>query len=78
MQGMVPMSSIRKFTAPADRDFDTSVMAIHERHVLGWPNLHMYMEKYFKPTKDFESFVYGTMVMQAYAVRTGIEALRRN
>jgi len=36
------------------------------------------MNKYFKPTKDFESFVYGTMVMQAYAVRTGIEALRRN
>jgi beta-mannosidase len=38
----------------------------------------MYMDKYFKPTKDFESFVYGTMVMQAYAVRVGIEALRRS
>jgi len=33
MQGMLPMSSIRKFTSPSDRDFDTNVMAIHERHV---------------------------------------------
>ena len=36
------------------------------------------METYFKPTTSFANFVYGTMVMQAYAVQTGIEALRRN
>jgi beta-galactosidase/beta-glucuronidase len=48
------------------------VMNIHERHIAGWPNLHKYMENYFKPTKDFESFVYGTMVMQAYAVEIAI------
>jgi beta-mannosidase len=36
------------------------------------------MDTYYKPTIDFENLVYGTMVMQAYAVTTGIEALRRN
>jgi len=36
------------------------------------------MNDYFKPTKDFETFVYGTMVMQAYAVEVAIQALRRN
>lgn len=54
------------------------VMRIHERHIMGWPNLNRYMNDYFKTTKDFESFVYGTMVMQAYAVETAIRALRRN
>jgi hypothetical protein len=63
MQGMIPMNSIKKFTVEEDRKFDTFVMQLHERHVAGWPNLKLYMEKYFKPTKDFESFVYGTMVM---------------
>jgi beta-mannosidase len=53
-------------------------MRIHERHVAGWPNLNHYMSQYFKPTKDFETFVYGTMVMQAYAIETAIQALRRN
>lgn len=78
MQGMIPMNSIKKFTVQSDRGFDTFVMQLHERHVQGWPNLYMYMGKYFQPVKDFESFVYGTMVMQAYAVRIGIEALRRS
>ena len=36
------------------------------------------MTDYYKPTKDFETFVYGTMVMQAYAVEVAIHALRRN
>ena len=36
------------------------------------------MDKYFKKTKDFESFVYGSMVMQAYAFEHAIDALRRN
>ena len=72
------MSSIKKFTLPVDLDPSSLVMQIHERHVKGWPNLNLYMNNYFRPTKDFESFVYGTMVMQSYAVITGIEALRRN
>eukprot|EP00347_Sterkiella_histriomuscorum_P013880 403363013 len=78
MQGMIPMSSLKKFTLPTDLDQSSFVMQIHERHVKGWPNLNLYMGNYFKPTKDFESFVYGTMVMQAYAVVTGIEAHRRS
>lgn len=78
MQGMIPMSSIRQFSVPSDWDITSMVMRIHERHVQGWPNLIHYMEQYFKPTRDFEALVYGTMVMQAYAVETAIQALRRN
>ena len=53
-------------------------MQIHERHTFGWPYLNLYMNEYFKPTKDFPCFVYGTMVMQAYAIETAISALRRS
>ncbi len=78
MQGMIPMSSIRNFATTLDMFLVSPVMNIHERHIAGWPNLHRYMNDYFKPTKDFETFVYGTMVMQAYAVEVAIQALRRN
>jgi beta-mannosidase len=33
MQGMIPMSSIKNFTNASDRDFNTTVMKIHERHI---------------------------------------------
>lgn len=72
MQGMIPMSSIRNFATNLDMFLVSPVMNIHERHIAGWPNLHRYMNDYFKPTKDFETFVYGTMVMQAYAVEVAI------
>ena len=78
MQGMIPMSSMRQFSTPADWNLDSFVVKIHERHPQGWQLIPQYMNDYFRPIKDFESYVYGTMVMQSYAVLTGIEALRRS
>ena len=72
------MSSMRKFSTPADWNLDSFVVKIHERHPQGWQLIPQYMNDYFRPIEDFESYVYGTMVMQSYAVLTGIEALRRN
>mgnify|MGYP001807175157 CR=1 FL=1 len=53
-------------------------MQIHERHPEGWKNINWYMTNYFKPAKNFESFVYATMVMQGYTIQYGIESLMRN
>ena len=75
---MIPMSSIKKFSVASDWDIESFVNVLHERHPQGWPNLHHYMDTYYRPISDFENFVYGTMVMQSYAVLTGIEAFRRN
>jgi beta-mannosidase len=61
-----------------DWNFSSPVLQLHERKIEGWDILTHYMTQYFKPTKDFESFVYSTMVMQAYAIETSIQALRRN
>ena len=70
---MIPMTSIRQFSTPEDWNTTSFVMRLHERHVAGWPNIDHYMSQYFRPiTKDFESFVYGTMVMQSYAIETAI------
>jgi beta-mannosidase len=72
MQGMIPMTSIRSFSEPQDWNTTSFVMQIHERHPKGWPNLNFYMQEYMPVQKTFESFVYGTMVMQAYAIETAI------
>jgi len=72
MQGMIPMTSIRSFSTEEDWSTTSFVMRLHERHIKGWPNLNLYMSTYFKQTKDFASYVYGSMVMQAYAIETAI------
>jgi beta-mannosidase len=63
MQGMVPLSSLRQFTKESDWQYNSSIIQIHERKIEGWGILTYYMDKYFKPVKDFKSFVYGTMVL---------------
>lgn len=74
------MSSIRNFALNPETDFsiDSEVMHFHERHQAGVGNLKYYIDNYYRKPKDFPSYVYTSIVMQAYSVVTGIEAHRRN
>lgn len=37
MQGMIPMTSIKKFSEEGDWNLDSEIMKLHERHVKGFP-----------------------------------------
>lgn len=70
--------TIQSFTLPEDRQLDTKVMLTHQKFPRGNTLLAEYQKRDFRPTQNFEDFSYVSQIIQAEAIRTGIEAHRRN
>ena len=77
-QGMPPMSTVKKFTLPADRKIGSEVMQVHQKHPWGTQLIQQYMERDFVVPDDFEDYIYVSQLVQAYGIRTAIEAHRRS
>jgi beta-mannosidase len=86
MQGMPDMKTISGFSDDAHQPqsfhipYDTSsvVMKTHQKHPFGYENIKFYIEQKFKTPQTFEDLVYVSQLMQADAVKTAINAHRRN
>jgi beta-mannosidase len=78
MQGIPDMKTIRQFSLPEDWDTTSPVMRTHQKHPFGYENIKYYIEQKFRTPKTFEDLVYVSQLMQADAVKTAIEAHRRN
>jgi len=78
MQSYPSFESIKKFTLPEDRKYDSEVMNWHQRDPKGNELIRDYINKYYPEPKDFPSFVYLTQLMQAESVKLAIEAHRRS
>src|SRR5207253_1451616 len=78
MQGMPGMRTMKQFALPQDMDTSSPVMRTHQKHPFGWENIKYYIEQKFRTPKSFEDLVYVSQLMQADAIRTAIEAHRRN
>jgi beta-mannosidase len=78
MQGMPGMKTIEQFSLPPDRDTSSAVMRTHQKHPFGWENIKYYIEQKFRAPKSFKDLVYVSQLMQADAIKTAIEAHRRN
>ena len=76
-QSFPPMRTIEHFAGPADRRIDSDVMHSHQKHPRGNELIKTYMERVFRPPKDFESFVYLSQLLQAEGIGYAIEAHRR-
>ena len=70
--------TIESFTLPEDRQLESPVMLAHQKHPRGNVLIAEYMKRDYRPTKNFEDFVYVSQLLQAEGIRTGIEAHRRN
>ena len=70
--------TIEAFSKPEDRELESKVMLTHQKFPRGNALLAEYMKRDYRPTKTFEDFVYMSQILQAEAIRTGIEAHRRN
>jgi beta-mannosidase len=71
--------TVQSFTLPEDRALDNKVMLIHQKFPRGNAVMAEYMQRDFrKIPKEFETFTYLSQIVQAEAIRTGIEAHRRN
>lgn len=74
MQAMPNMSTIRKYTVPADLDLESEVMKIHQKHGTGYKNIDGYLKMENLSYTNFEEYVAATQELQSRALGTAISA----
>jgi beta-mannosidase len=77
-QSLPPLSTIKTYAEEQDWNMTSYMMEHHQRNASGNGKIINYMTDHFRLPKDFLSLVYLTQLLQAEAVRTGVEYWRRN
>ncbi len=77
-QSLPHIETIKTFATPKDFNLTSYIMEHHQRHPRGNELMITYLARTFRLPKDFESLVYLTQVLQAEAIRCGVEHWRRN
>jgi beta-mannosidase len=72
------MKTINSFTLPEDRNPFSYVMERHQKSVGGNGKILTYLSDTYKYPKDFSSLTYTSQLLQAEAIRYGVEHWRRN
>ncbi len=84
IQAYAPMATIDSFAREGDKKYKSTVMEHRQRSKMDWiapgfngnDMMKRYIERYFHAPVDFDSHVYLSQIMQALALKTGIEAHR--
>jgi beta-mannosidase len=76
-QSFPELATVARYARPADFQIDAPVMLSHQRHPRGNQLVRVYMERDFRPPKDFASFLYVSQVLQATVIKYAAEAHRR-
>ena len=77
-QSLPSLETIRTYADESEWNMTSYIMEHHQRNEVGNSKIITYMTDHFRLPKDFESLVYLTQVLQAEAVRIGVEHWRRN
>ena len=73
-----PMRTIESFTRPEDRNIFSFVMEKHQRNSAGNGKILQYLSQSYLYPPTMELLVYASQLLQAQAMRYGVEHLRRN
>jgi beta-mannosidase len=76
-QSFPEFATVKAYTVPEDWDIRSEVMDAHQRSGNGNELIKTYMNRYYRPPKDFPSFLYMSQVLQAEGVKAAIEAHRQ-
>ena len=77
-QSLPAMATIESYASEADQNMTSFVMEHHQRSGSGNGKMITYLTDHFRLPKDFGSLVYLTQLLQAEAMRVGVEHWRRN
>ena len=77
-QSFPSMRTIEKFTLPEDRNVFSYVMEKHQRNAAANGKIMNYMEQTFLYPNSLDTLVYASQLLQAEAIRYGVEHFRRN
>ena len=70
--------TVRTYAEESDMELESKVMLAHQKNGAGNRLIKNYMDQYMNEPKDFTSFLYMSQMLQAEAMKTAIEAHRRN
>jgi beta-mannosidase len=76
-QGFPDLKTIESFTLPEERYLYSDAMKNHQKHPVGYKTIQKYLEEKYNQPKDFNEYIYISQLLQAYGMRTAIEAHRR-
>ena len=77
-QSLPALETISTFAEESEWNMTSYIMEYHQRSPKGNGRIIAAMADHYRLPKDFESLVYLTQVLQAEAIRTGVEHWRRN
>ncbi|MHB1456402.1 MAG: beta-mannosidase [Armatimonadota bacterium] len=77
-ESMPALDTIKAFARPQDMNMTSLVMENHQKNSAGNGLILFYMAQTFQFPKDFSSMVYVSQLLQAEAMRYGVEHWRRN
>lgn len=77
-QSFTSLKTVETFTEPEDRNIFSYVMEKHQRNSSANGKIMNYMEQTFLYPNDFDTLLYASQLLQAEAIRYGVEHFRRN
>ena len=77
-QSFPGLKTCESFTRPEDRNIFSYVMEKHQRNSTANGKIMNYLEQTFLYPTDFDTVLYASQLLQAEAIRYGIEHFRRN
>jgi beta-mannosidase len=77
-QSFPSMKTINSFTEPKDRNIFSYVMEKHQKNGAANGKILFYLSENFLYPKDFDSLLYASQLLQAEAIKYGVEHWRRN
>lgn len=77
-QSFPSMKTIETFTEPRDRNVFSYVMEKHQRNASANGKIMNYMEQMYLYPTNFDTLIYESQLLQAEAIRYGVEHFRRH
>ena len=77
-QSFPGIKTVKSFTNPEDRNIFSYIMEKHQKNESANGRILTYLSETFKYPKDFESLLYTSQILQAEAMKYGVEHWRRN
>ncbi len=77
-QSFPALPTIESFTEPDDRNIFSYVMEMHQRNTSANGKIMNYMSATYRYPNSFESLIYASQLLQAEAIRYGVEHNRRH
>lgn len=76
-QGFPDMRTLDSCLVPEDLNLTSPILKNHQKHPRGMELIQMYMEREYNVPDNFEDYAYVSQLVQAYGIKTALEAHRR-